>query len=88
MLMMACSFLLARAQYAHPDLKSGKIVVRKVLILPPRASITEIGDEGQRILDRRITNGRRQPCRPIVSESQSEKRAVRFCDNYIHARGS
>lgn len=50
MLMMACSVSLARAQFAHPDLKSGKIVVRKVLILPPRASITKSGMKGNESL--------------------------------------
>jgi hypothetical protein len=50
MLMMACSISLARAQFAHPDLKSGKIVVRKVLILPPRASITKSGMKGNESL--------------------------------------
>jgi hypothetical protein len=49
-LMMACSVSLARAQYAHPDLKSGKIVVRKVLILPPRVSITKSGMKGNESL--------------------------------------
>jgi hypothetical protein len=50
MLMMACSVSLARAQFAHPDLKSGKIVVRKALILPPRASVTKSGMKGNESL--------------------------------------
>jgi hypothetical protein len=50
MLMMACGVSLARAQFAHPDLKSGKIVVRKALILPARASITKSGMKGNESL--------------------------------------
>jgi hypothetical protein len=50
LLMIACSFSLVRAQYAHPDLKSGKIVVRKVLILPPRVTVTKSGMKGNETL--------------------------------------
>ena len=50
LLMIACSVSLARAQFAHPDLKSGKIVVRKVLILPPRVSVTKSGMKGNETL--------------------------------------
>jgi hypothetical protein len=50
LLMIACSVPLARAQFAHPDLKSGKIVVRKVLILPPRATVTKSGMKGNETL--------------------------------------
>jgi hypothetical protein len=50
LVMIAGSFWSARAQYAHPDLKSGKIVVRKVLILPPRATVTKSGMKGNETL--------------------------------------
>jgi len=36
----------APAQFANPDLKSGKAVIRKVLILPPTASVTKAGMKG------------------------------------------
>jgi hypothetical protein len=50
LLMIACNASLARAQFANPDFKSGKIVVRKVLILPPRASVTKSGMKGNETL--------------------------------------
>jgi hypothetical protein len=50
LLMIACSALLAQAQFAHPDLKSGKIVVRKALILPPQATVTKSGMKGNETL--------------------------------------
>ena len=50
LVMIACSFLNARAQYAHPDLKSGKIVLHKVLVLPPRATVTKSGMKGNETL--------------------------------------
>jgi hypothetical protein len=50
LVMIAGSFLSVRAQYAHPDLKSGKIVVRKVLIVPPRATVTKSGMKGNETL--------------------------------------
>ena len=50
LLMIACSVSLARAQFAHPDLKSGKVVARKVLILPPRVSVTKSGMKGNETL--------------------------------------
>jgi len=37
---------LGRAQFAHPDLKSGKVAIHKVLIMPPEASITKSGMKG------------------------------------------
>jgi hypothetical protein len=46
LLMIAGSFMNARAQYAHADLKSGKIVLHKVLVLPPRATVTKSGMKG------------------------------------------
>ena len=36
----------APAQFAHPDLKSGKIVVHKLLILPAQATVTKSGMKG------------------------------------------
>jgi hypothetical protein len=50
LLMIACSVSLAPAQFVHPDLKSGKIVVRKALILPPRVSVTKSGMKGNETL--------------------------------------
>jgi hypothetical protein len=50
LLMIACSVSLARAQFANPDLKSGKIVIRKVLVLPPHASVTKSGMKGNETL--------------------------------------
>lgn len=37
---------LGRAQFQHPDLKSGKTVVHKVLILPPQAKVMKSGMKG------------------------------------------
>jgi hypothetical protein len=34
------------AQYQHPDLKSGKMVVKNILILPPEASLVKSGMKG------------------------------------------
>ena len=48
--MSACSASLVCAQFANPDLKSGKIVIRKVLILPPHASVTKSGMKGNETL--------------------------------------
>jgi hypothetical protein len=50
LLVIACNTSLAWAQFAHPDLKSGKIVARKVLILPPHASVTKSGMKGNESL--------------------------------------
>src|ERR1700691_42139 len=50
LVMIAGSFLSVRALYAHPDLKSVKIVVRKVLIVPPRATVTKSGMKGNETL--------------------------------------
>ena len=36
----------AAAQFEHPDLKSGKRVVNKVVVLPPRVQITKSGVKG------------------------------------------
>ena len=36
----------ARAQFANPDLKSGKIALHKVLILPPQAKVLKSGMKG------------------------------------------
>lgn len=36
----------AAAQFEHPDLKSGKKVVRTVLVLPPQVSVNKIGMKG------------------------------------------
>jgi hypothetical protein len=46
LLTIVCNVSPTRAQFAHPDLKSGKIVVRKVLVLPPHASVTKSGMKG------------------------------------------
>ncbi len=46
LVMIACNASIALAQFAHPDLKSGKIVVRKVLVLPPHANVTKSGMKG------------------------------------------
>ncbi len=49
-LMIVCNVSLARAQFASPDLKSGKVVVRKVLILPPQVGVTKSGMKGNESL--------------------------------------
>jgi hypothetical protein len=36
----------AQGQFEHPDLKSGKVVVHKLLILPPQVGITKSGMKG------------------------------------------
>ncbi|MBZ5694248.1 MAG: hypothetical protein LAN36_02680 [Acidobacteriia bacterium] len=46
LLAIASSASLAQAQFAHPDLKSGKIVVHKLLILPAHATVTKSGMKG------------------------------------------
>lgn len=46
LLAIASGASLAQAQFAHPDLKSGKIVVHKLLILPAQATITKSGMKG------------------------------------------
>jgi hypothetical protein len=40
----------AAAQFANPDLQSGRVVVHKVLILPPLASVTKAGMKGNESL--------------------------------------
>jgi hypothetical protein len=59
LLMIACSVSFAGAQFAHPDLKSGKVVVRKVLILPPHVSVAKSGMKGNESLipESRIIEG-------------------------------
>ncbi len=46
LLAAASGVSLAQAQFAHPDLKSGKIVVHKLLILPAQATVTKSGMKG------------------------------------------
>jgi hypothetical protein len=46
LLVIASGTSLAQAQFAHPDLKSGKIVLHKLLILPAQASVTKSGMKG------------------------------------------
>ncbi|HXQ26506.1 MAG TPA: hypothetical protein VN822_08890 [Candidatus Acidoferrales bacterium] len=46
LLAIASGASFAKAQFAHPDLKSGKIVVHKVLILPAQATVTKSGMKG------------------------------------------
>jgi hypothetical protein len=52
------SFLPTRlaAQYEHPDLKSGKKIIRNILVLPPSASLVKSGMKGNE---------------PLVAESQA-----------------
>jgi ribosomal protein S15P/S13E len=50
LLVIACNVSLARAQFANPDIKSGKIVLHKVLILPPTATVTKSGMKGNETL--------------------------------------
>jgi hypothetical protein len=50
LLTIVCNASLARPQFANPDIKSGKIVVRKVLILPPEVSVTKSGMKGNETL--------------------------------------
>ena len=45
-ILIAATTFAAHAQFIHPDLKSGKVAVRKVLILPPEAGITKSGMKG------------------------------------------
>ncbi len=72
LLMIGCSVSLARAQYAHPDLKSGKIVVRKVLIVPPQATVTKSGMKGNETLI--AESGMVEAALPaIVAEALEEK---------------
>jgi hypothetical protein len=40
----------AQAQFEHPELKSGKLVVHKLLILPPRVELTKSGMKGNEAL--------------------------------------
>jgi hypothetical protein len=72
LLMMACSVSLARAQFAHPDLKSGKVVVRKVLVLPPHVNVTKSGMKGNESLipESRIVEG---ALPAIISEAMQSK---------------
>jgi len=44
------------AQYEHPDLKSGKKIIRNILVLPPSASLVKSGMKGNE---------------PLVAESQA-----------------
>jgi len=46
LLAIALGASLSQAQFAHPDLKSGKIVVHKLLILPAEANVTRSGMKG------------------------------------------
>jgi hypothetical protein len=46
LLLIAIGAPLARAQFEHPDLKSGKMVVHKTLILPPQARVIKSGMKG------------------------------------------
>ncbi len=46
LLLIASGAPLARAQFEHPDLKSGKMVVHKVHILPPEAKVIKSGMKG------------------------------------------
>jgi hypothetical protein len=50
LLMIVYSASLARAQFANPDFKSGKVVVHKVLILPPHVNVTKSGMKGNESL--------------------------------------
>jgi hypothetical protein len=72
LLVIACNVSLARAQFAHPDLKSGKIVVRKVLIVPVRASVTKSGMKGDEplIAESRMVEA---ALPAIIAEAMQEK---------------
>jgi len=44
---LALSLAARAAQFEHPDLKSGKLVIHSVLILPPQVRVTKAGVKGQ-----------------------------------------
>ena len=58
---LALSLTAQAAQFEHPDLKSGKTLVRSVLILPPQVKVTKAGVKGQE---------------PLIEESQQLEAAL------------
>ena len=70
---LALSAAVAAAQFEHPDLKSGKKVVQKVLILPPQVQVTKAGVKGQE---------------PLIEESQQLETALpRMVAKALEAKG-